>query len=146
MKQLRKSKPFLVIVGIILGVALFNWGFRVQCNRTYKSLVSNVAIVNAFSSGDKKAIDTVVKAQGLAYQQIIDGKLKYSSAAWLPNLDIISYKQTPADGVILPDTKDSLKSRQPYRLFKNWAIYIAAPICSLDCQKEMFIVYKRAAL
>lgn len=146
MKQLKKSRPLLITAGIILGIVLINWGLRLRNNHVYNWLIDNQAVVQAFSTSDKSSIDAVVKKHGLAYQQIENGNLKYSSQPWLPRPNIISYQQTAASGVILPDAKVSLRSRQPYRFIKNWGIYIAVPICGTDCQKAMYIVYARAVL
>lgn len=129
-----------------MGIILVNWAIRLQSSRTYNSLLNNTAVINAFQSGNGSTIGAVVKKHGLAYQQIVDGSLKYASHDWLPRPDIISYRQMASKDVILPDAKTSLKSHQPYRFFSKGGIYIAAPICSADCQKEMFIVYARAVL
>ena len=146
MKRLLKSKPLKAVGIALLAIILANWGIRLQCKKTYVALVSNNSVISAFRSGDDAAIDSVVKSNDLAYQRVQSGKITSTSRSWLPRLKVINYSQTVTEGVILPESSDSLKLQQPYRMIIGRSIYVMAPVCGVDCSNDIYLVYSRAIL
>lgn len=146
MREILKSKKVLLVGLVLPTIALVNWGIGFRCSKIYSNLVANSSVISAFYEGNGQVIESVAAKNGLFYQRVEKGTIAYSSRSWLPKSDIILYNQKVADGVILPEITDSLKSLQFYKIFRGASVYVMFPICTEDCSSEMYIVYKKALI
>lgn len=146
MRRLQRFRPLLLVGLGLLTIALINFGINLRCRSVFNSVTDEVAISDAFYSGDTESIDSIANTHGLEYQKIVEGKIVESSDSWLPKPDIISFQQTISDAVILSNTPERIENRLPYRVYRGVSIYVMVPICTEDCSTEMYLVYKKALL
>ncbi len=138
-KNLHKKNLILLTGSAIAAIYFFSVLLQGYLQQQYHVIVADPEVIAAFSSDDQQNISKLAHKYDLRYQKVDKGKIVFSNASDIPQIEIIDIKLNKTPHVIIPTTQESLESINPQYLFFGNKIHLLFPIVT---KKAKYLIYK----